>query len=206
MSVTDETNSLPDDPIDEDDDESTQVNNIEDYDSMNDSEHSIEDSIREDSQEEKQYGGLPPLSSPTIESSDSNSESESDNEEYLKRFDRDVITNYVDIYHPESRIHNYDEVRAMSNVTRDKEGTVIDKLHKTIPFLTKFEKTRVLGLRAKQLNEGAPSFVSVPPGVVNGYTIALMELKEKKIPFIIRRPLPNGGSEYWKVNDLEIIL
>ena len=28
---------------------------------------------------------------------------------------------------------------------------------------------------------------------------------QKKIPFIIRRPIPNGGSEYWKVNDLKNI-
>lgn len=203
MSVTDdETNSIPD-PMD--DDESTEFGDIDDE-SINDSEQTDGNLILEDSQEEEQIGGLPALTSPTFDSSDSNSESESDNEDYLKRFDRDVITNFVDIYHPESRIHNYDEVRAMSNVTRDKDGTVIDKLHKTVPFLTKFEKTRVLGLRATQLNEGAPTFVSVPPGVVNGYSIALMELREKKIPFIIRRPLPNGGSEYWKVNDLELIL
>ena len=31
------------------------------------------------------------------------------------------------------------------------------------------------------------------------------ELEEKKIPFIIRRPLPNGGSEYWNVSDLELL-
>ena len=41
--------------------------------------------------------------------------------------------------------------------------------------------------------------------IINGYTIAEMELKEKKIPFIIKRPMPNGGSEYWKLQDLELI-
>ena len=35
--------------------------------------------------------------------------------------------------------------------------------------------------------------------------IAEEELKQKKIPFIIRRPLPNGASEYWKVKDLEML-
>ena len=39
--------------------------------------------------------------------------------------------------------------------------------------------------------------------MLNGIRIAEKELEEKKIPFIIRRPLPNGGSEYWKVEDLE---
>ena len=34
---------------------------------------------------------------------------------------------------------------------------------------------------------------------------AEMELKEKVIPFIIRRPLANGASEYWTLQDLEIL-
>ena len=37
------------------------------------------------------------------------------------------------------------------------------------------------------------------------YLIANRELQEKKIPFIIRRPLPNGGSEYWDIRDLELL-
>ena len=32
-----------------------------------------------------------------------------------------------------------------------------------------------------------------------------MELEQNKIPFIIRRPLPNGSSEYWRVQDLTIL-
>ena len=40
---------------------------------------------------------------------------------------------------------------------------------------------------------------------MQGSVIAELELKAKKIPFIIRRPLPNRGSEYWRVSDLELI-
>ena len=47
--------------------------------------------------------------------------------------------------------------------------------------------------------------VAVPEGVIDGYLIALKELEEKKIPFIIRRLLPNRGSEYWHLEDLQII-
>ena len=32
-----------------------------------------------------------------------------------------------------------------------------------------------------------------------------MELQQKRIPFIIRRPLSNGSCEYWNVKDLENI-
>jgi DNA-directed RNA polymerases I, II, and III subunit RPABC2 len=128
-----------------------------------------------------------------------------DDDEYLQKFDREVVTNYLDLFHPESKTHNYDEIKLLSVVTRNDKGQIIDKLHRTIPILTKFEKTRVLGLRAKQIDEGAVPFVKLPSNVIDGYTIAIQELEQKKIPFIIRRPLPNGGSEYWKLSDLELI-
>jgi len=139
----------------------------------------------------------------------SDSEDEDDEEvddDYLKRFDRELINNHIELYHPESSVHNYDEVRTLSRVTKDKNGVVNDNNHKTLPFLTKFEKSKILGLRAKQLDEGAQPFVKVMPNIVTGYTIASLELIQKKIPFIIRRPIPNGTSEYWKVSDLEIII
>ena len=71
--------------------------------------------------------------------------------------------------------------------------------------MTKYEKTRVLGQRAKQLNSGCKPYVNVSENIIDGYLIAEIELKEKKIPFIIRRPLPNGVCEYWKFRDLEQI-
>ena len=107
--------------------------------------------------------------------------------------------------HPECVSQNYDEILSMTKVVRDENGTIIDDLHRTIPYLTKFEKARILGQRAKQINTGATPFVKVPESVIDGYVIAEMELKEKRIPFIIRRPLPNGGSEYWSLRDLEDI-
>ena len=83
--------------------------------------------------------------------------------------------------------------------------SIIDPFHKTIPILTKYERARILGQRAKQIDSGAKPFVHIDKTFNDGYLIATKELEEKKIPFIIRRPLPNGGSEYWKVQDLEII-
>ena len=71
--------------------------------------------------------------------------------------------------------------------------------------MTRYEKAKILGLRAKQINSGGEPFIEVEPNIIDGITIAEMELKNKKIPFIIRRPLPNGHSEYWKVKDLEIL-
>lgn len=126
-------------------------------------------------------------------------------EVYLQKFDKEINDNYLVNVHPESAIHNYDEILAMTKVVRDKSGIIIDDLHKTIPYLTKYEKARILGQRAKQINSGATVFVKVPEKVIDGYLIAELELQEKRVPFIIRRPMPNGGSEYWSIKDLENI-
>jgi DNA-directed RNA polymerase I, II, and III subunit RPABC2 len=136
---------------------------------------------------------------------DSDEDEDGDGEMYLKKFDKETNDNYLLNFHPESTLHNYDEVLAMTKVVRDKHGVIVDALHKTIPYLTKYERARVLGQRAKQINSGASVFVKVPENVIDGYLIAELELIEKRIPFIIRRPLPNGGSEYWSIKDLENI-
>ena len=135
---------------------------------------------------------------------DSNSDEEED-EEYLQKFDKEIRENYILNQHPESLINNYDEIYNLAKVQRNKENIIIDNLHKTIPILTKYEKTKILGLRAKQLNNGAVPYVKLNSNVIDGYLIALKELEQKKIPFIIRRPLPSGASEYWHLQDLEII-
>ncbi len=74
---------------------------------------------------------------------------------------------------------------------------------RTIPFLTRFEKARVVGKRAMQISKGAPSLVDVG-NLDNPVDIALKELKERKLPYIIRRPLPNGMFEDWRLDELRI--
>ena len=136
---------------------------------------------------------------------DDEDDEDNDGEQYLQKFDKSVNENYVLNFHPESVLQNYDEILVMTKVVRNSDGIIVDKLHRTIPYLTKYEKARILGQRAKQINSGAYPFVKVPENVIDGYLIAELELKQKRIPFIIRRPLPNGGSEYWTIKDLEDI-
>lgn len=143
-----------------------------------------------------------------FEKHDSDYESDDDEEEdddYLQKFDREMRDNYILDQHPESVNHNYDEIYNLAKVQRNKENIIIDDLHKTIPLLTKYEKTRILGQRAKQLNNGAKPLVKLDIPLIDGYLIALKELEEKMIPVIIRRPLPSGASEYWHLKDLEIL-
>jgi len=124
---------------------------------------------------------------------------------YLQKFNAEINKNYLVDFHPECTINNYDEINALTRIIRDKNNNVVDEIHKTIPFLTKYERTRIIGQRAKQINSGAKAFVKVPENVIDGYLVAELELAQKRIPFIIRRPLPGGGCEYWNLKDLEIV-
>jgi DNA-directed RNA polymerase subunit K/omega len=124
---------------------------------------------------------------------------------YMQKFNKKVNKEYIAENHPECIVHNSSEIDSLSCITRDSTNAVIDPHHLTLPILTKYERTRILGQRAKQINEGAIPYVAVPEGVMDGYVIAEIELKAKKIPFIIQRPLPDGTKEFWKVEDLEQI-
>jgi len=73
----------------------------------------------------------------------------------------------------------------------------------TSPFLTKFERAKVIGIRAQMLASGAEPMIS-PPFPEECYDIAVLELKAKKIPLIIRRYLPNKKFEDWRLEDLII--
>jgi DNA-directed RNA polymerase I, II, and III subunit RPABC2 len=124
---------------------------------------------------------------------------------YLQKFNAEVNKNYLANAHPECVANNYDEIVVLTKVIRDGQNNIIDPLHRTLPYLTKYERTRVLGQRAKQINSGSTVFVKVPENMIDGHLIAEIELVQKRIPFILRRPIPGGGCEYWNLKDLEIV-
>ena len=80
-----------------------------------------------------------------------------------------------------------------------------DPNHKSPPFLTQYERTKIIGMRANQLSQGARPYVAVPDYVTDVAEIARMELTQRRLPFIIRRPMPNGKHEYWRLADLLIL-
>lgn len=137
-------------------------------------------------------------------------EDESDEEEvddnYLQKFNDHLNIKALENIHPEIKSINYEEMIALARVVRDKHGKIIDPLHTTTPILTKYERARIIGTRAEQLDAGCEAYIPLDETIINGKTIALMEFEQKKIPFIIARPLPNGSTEYWHVSDLENIL
>ncbi|PVU95036.1 hypothetical protein BB560_005877 [Smittium megazygosporum] len=71
----------------------------------------------------------------------------------------------------------------------------------TTPYMTKYERARILGTRALQISLSAPVMVDLD-NETDALEIAAKELREKKIPLIIRRYLPNGTFEDWRIKDL----
>lgn len=137
--------------------------------------------------------------------SDEDDEDDEEDDEYFKKFEEGLTESVIQNHHPELIMHNVDEVETLCKIVRDAAGNVVDPLHRTLPFITKYEKARVLGERARQIENGAQTFIDVEPTLIDSYLIALKEFEAKKVPFIIKRPLPNGGCEYWNLKDLEIL-
>tara|TARA_B100001989_G_C24516485_1_gene453434 strand:- start:230 stop:655 length:426 start_codon:yes stop_codon:yes gene_type:complete len=81
-----------------------------------------------------------------------------------------------------------------------------DKYYKnsriTKPFLTRFEKAKIIGTRSEMLANGAPALVNVPKHITSTYEIAKMEFNQKVIPLMIKRHLPNSNYEIWRLEDL----
>lgn len=132
-----------------------------------------------------------------------NSDVDSDEEDYHK-LSSEATNNYINTYHSECFTKNSDEINALAQVTRI-NNIIVDENHKSNPILTKYEKTKILGLRTKQLNTGCEKYIDAPNNIIDNYLIAQLELKQKKIPMIIRRPISNTKFEYWKLEDLEQI-
>jgi DNA-directed RNA polymerase I, II, and III subunit RPABC2 len=81
----------------------------------------------------------------------------------------------------------------------------VDPAHKSQPFLTLYEKTKIIGFRANQLAQGARPYIDVPDHVTSTQEIARMELDQRRLPFIVKRPMPDGTFEYWRLSDLMIL-
>jgi len=169
------------------------------------SEDSEAESGDEDENGEETEGAINEIDDASSGSDADTEDDEIDETNYLQKFNKDIHKNIIQDYHPELVVHNYDEILALCEISRDDSGSIVDPLHKTVPYVTRYEKARVIGERACQLNSGATPFIEVEKDIIDGETIAIKEFEQKRIPFIIQRPLSNGGCEYWRLRDLEII-
>ncbi|KAF8167682.1 RNA polymerase, subunit omega/K/RPB6 [Crassisporium funariophilum] len=93
---------------------------------------------------------------------------------------------------------NGDEPAVGAGITGERQP---NKVRITTPYLTKYERARILGTRALQISMNAPVLVPLD-GETDALEIAIKELSQRKIPLIIRRYLPDGSFEDWSVSEL----
>ena len=83
--------------------------------------------------------------------------------------------------------------------------------YRSLPLMTKYEFDQLIGLRTTHLSRGAIPFVPLPDNFkiqsnMELRKIALQEMREGKLPYLIKRPMPFGKPEfeYWKIKDLDL--
>jgi len=128
-----------------------------------------------------------------LEGVDEDAPTEEDPFEVLYKFHPETVVDYVETVIP--RV-------PLQQAPPDAGG---DTNHKSPPFLTVFERTKILGTRTNQLADGARPFVIVPEYMKNPLDIAKLELEQRRLPFIVKRPMPDGTFEFWRLSDLMIL-
>ena len=85
----------------------------------------------------------------------------------------------------------------------------LDKPKISKPIMTKYEFDQIISLRANQIAFGSPAFVNIFDKKIQSNMelrqVALQELREGKLPFIIKRPMPNNKFEYYRISDLDLV-
>jgi DNA-directed RNA polymerase I, II, and III subunit RPABC2 len=100
-------------------------------------------------------------------------------------------------------------IRNREIITKDLEHEPMDITNKDgkivtgPPTLTRFERARIMGARALQLSLGAPVFIEIPKNATSSLEIAMEELKQRVIPIVIKRTLPNGDYQHLPIDQFE---
>lgn len=108
-------------------------------------------------------------------------------------------------YHPETILDYVEKVTPYIPIQQVPPSEGKDPAHKTQPFLSVYERTKILGFRANQLAQGAPPYIARPEQVTSVFDIAKMELEQRRLPYIVKRPMPDGTFEYWRLSDMLMI-
>lgn len=93
-------------------------------------------------------------------------------------------------------IEDFNDVLKMYDPSRNKTNNI----------LSKYEKVKIIGIRAEQIQRGAKPYIDIDETKpFDAREIAKKELVARKIPFMISRKLPDGKIEYWRLDDLMIL-
>jgi DNA-directed RNA polymerase I, II, and III subunit RPABC2 len=150
------------------------------------------------------------LSESTEKADETNAES-SDTPEILDNSVDDAIALYRKVRESKNKEPTEKEIADIDKeceIIRKRQVLIKDLQHKPVeitnkdglvvtgpPTLTRFEKARIMGARALQLSLGAPMFIEIPENATTSLEIAMEELKQRVIPIVIKRTLPNGDYQ-----------
>lgn len=115
---------------------------------------------------------------------------------------------FLTMHHPEIRLDYIAEVQQKLPLQNYPPTNGKDPNHKSVPYLTPYEKAKIIGFRANQLAQGARLLISLGSDqehVTDVLQLARLELEQRKLPFILKRPMPDGTFEYWRLQDLLIL-
>lgn len=170
---------MEDEDMDDEEDEAEELADLSDSEIEAASDQALP--VRYDDDEDEEAGGT---SEEEEEEEEGDETSEEEEEEEGAEGDADTVT---------------------EPVLPRKHGLVPASERITKPFLTKYEKTRIIATRAQQIAQGAMPLISFEDGRSEPAVIAEEELRQKKTPLMVRRTLPDGSYEDWQVDELEDI-
>ena len=131
------------------------------------------------------------------------------------------LDNAIETY---KKIYGYDEkeekeqkqIDQQIEIIRKREIITLSEKHEVVEIqnavntissgrltLTRFEKARIMGSRALKLSLGAPPFIDFSKNTTTSLEIAMEELKQRVIPIVIRRTLPNGDYQNIAIEQFE---
>jgi DNA-directed RNA polymerase subunit K/omega len=182
---SDEDNDNQDDDDDDDDDDQD-----EDNDDNQDDDAQSDDNDAEDDN--------------NIEDDDDNKSKDEDDMDYYD----EIKDNYIE---NENSLNKKCVTKYLNTLEEDLDEILLDDNTKfttnvrvSKPFLSKYERVRIISTRTKQLLQGSKPMIKNCHGL-SSKEIALLELENKVIPLIIERPIPNSAPERWKLSELEIL-
>jgi DNA-directed RNA polymerase subunit K/omega len=111
---------------------------------------------------------------------------------------------FLNTHHPECRLDYREDVFQLLPLASYPPDNGGDKRHRSVPYVTIYEKAKIIGFRANELAQGARPFIIVPDHVSDVIDIARLELEARRLPFILKRPMPDGTFEYVRLSDLII--
>jgi DNA-directed RNA polymerase subunit K/omega len=194
-----------DDEVDDDDDE---VDDEVDDENANDDEQNIDglnneqnEDIDDDENANDTYSDKSDKESNADADADADADESNDIGDEEKNYIDDEETLKTKCYSKYAKV-DYDDLD-FDELFGEEEVLVGKNIRVSKPVLTKYEFVRLLTDRTKQLAQGAKQMLKNTQEL-SSKEIAKLEIKERIIPLIIERPIPNSKSERWKISELHI--